>query len=312
MKKIGSLVLLVVLVLTVGACSSKEEKLDKLVITYVTSPLNVPSIIENQNNILQDNFKANGTTVELAKIVSGADQTQALASGDVQILNCVGATSVVLAADKDNDIKIIKMYARSPKAFMIIAKDKNINSPQDLKGLKIGGPVGTNLHELLAAYLNMGNIELSDVNFMNMDLPSAKAALANGSIDVALLAGPDAYQVLKQGYHLVSDGQGLISAQTYLATTQDFYDNHKQAIDTFLNSQQQALAFMKEKPDETINIVAKDLDLPSTDVKAMIKQYNFNPEITSNDLEGLQKTADFMYQAKMIDKKIDVNDLIIK
>ena len=79
--------------------------LDKLVFTYVTSPLNVPTIIERNQNIFADDFGKMGISVEYAEINSGADQTQALASGDVQVLYAVGATSVILSAANGADIK---------------------------------------------------------------------------------------------------------------------------------------------------------------------------------------------------------------
>ena len=63
--------------------------LDKLVFTYVTSPLNVPTIIERNQNIFAEDFGKMGISVEYAEINSGADQTQALASGDVQVLSLI-------------------------------------------------------------------------------------------------------------------------------------------------------------------------------------------------------------------------------
>ena len=91
--------------------------IDKLVLTYVVSPLNVPSIIEKNQKIFAQSFEDMGIYVDYAEINSGADQTQALASGDVQILYAVGATSVILSAANGADIKVLNMYSRSPKAF---------------------------------------------------------------------------------------------------------------------------------------------------------------------------------------------------
>ena len=105
------------------AAESEAEKseaagsdLDKLVFTYVTSPLNVPTIIEKNQGIFEKDFGEMGISTEYAEITSGADQTQALASGDVQVLYAVGATSVILSAANGADIKVLNMYSRSPKA----------------------------------------------------------------------------------------------------------------------------------------------------------------------------------------------------
>ena len=100
-----------------GTEQRAQSGMDKLVLTYVVSPLNVPSIIERKQGIFAKNFEDMGISVEYAEINSGADQTQALASGDVQILYAVGATSVILSAANGADIKVLNMYSRSPKAF---------------------------------------------------------------------------------------------------------------------------------------------------------------------------------------------------
>ena len=66
--------------------------------TYVTSPLNLPSIVEKEKGIFTKAFADDGIEVKYAEITSGADQTQALAAGDVQVLYAVGATSVIHSA----------------------------------------------------------------------------------------------------------------------------------------------------------------------------------------------------------------------
>ena len=209
------------------ATADAETSIDKLTVTYVTSPLNVPTILEKDQGIFE---KELGVPVEYAELTSGADQTQALASGDVQILYAVGATSVILSATNGADIKVLNMYSRSPKAFCMYSKDESLTTPESLKGKTIAGPTGTNLHELLVSYLAQADMALDDVNYVNMSIPDAKAGLDGGSVDVALLAGATAYNAEQQGYHLVADGEGLISALIAVATTQKFYDEHPDVI----------------------------------------------------------------------------------
>lgn len=60
--------------------TAKESDLDKLTFTYVTSPLNVPTIIEKNQGIFEKTFGDMGIEVDYAELTSGADQTQALAS----------------------------------------------------------------------------------------------------------------------------------------------------------------------------------------------------------------------------------------
>ena len=291
------------------ATADAETSIDKLTVTYVTSPLNVPTIIEKDQGIFE---KELGVPVEYAELTSGADQTQALASGDVQVLYAVGATSVILSAANGADIKVLNMYSRSPKAFCMYSKDESLTTPESLKGKPIAGPTGTHLHELLVSYLAQADMTLDDVNYVNMSIPDAKAGLDGGSVDVALLAGANAYNAEQQGYHLVADGEGLISALIAVATTQKFYDEHPDVIEKLNAAQDEIASYMADSQDETMETVAAALDLDVDAVKEMYGYYDFSTEITDADKEGFQKTADFMYESGMIENELDVNTLFIQ
>ncbi len=283
--------------------------LDKLVFTYVTSPLNVPTIVEKEKGIFAEAVADLGISVEYAELTSGADQTQALASGDVQVLYAVGASSVILSAANGADIKVLNMYSRSPEAFCLYSKDDGLTTPESLKGKTVAGPVGTNLHELLAAYLATAGMTIDDVNFVNMSIPDANAGLENGSVDVAMLAGAVAYQAEKAGRHLVTAGEGLIEAIIAVAVRDDFYQAHPEVIERLMKAQETIAAFMEENPEETTELVAKVLDLDTEAVEEMEQYYNFSLETSEADKEGFQKTADFMLEAGMIENAVDVNTL---
>ena len=298
----------------VGCSSTNESNLEELTITHVTSPLNVPSIIQKNKNMFAEEFKANGKemTVNYAEITSGADQTQALASGDVDILYAVGGTSVISAAANGADIKILNMYSRSPEAFCMYSHDENIKSAQDLKGKTIAGPVGTNLHQLLVAYLEKAGMTIDDVNYVNMAIPDAKAALDGKSIDVALLAGPTAYKANKQGYNLVTNGKGLTDAVIAVAVTEEFYNEHKEDIEIFMNAEKNIIKYINENHKEAMEIVAKELDLEKSAVEEMYKQYDFNMETTDADIKAFQNVADFILKTGMIETEVNAEELFIK
>ena len=290
---------------------SGGEPLSKVGITYVTSPLNVPSIVEKSEGYFDDAFGKLGATVEYPELTSGADQTQALASGDVQFLNAVGATSVVQAAAAGSDVKVLTMYSRSPKAFSLYTKDDSLSSPEALKDKTVAGPVGTNLHQLLIAYLATAGMTIDDVQFANMSIPNAMAALEGGSIDVALIAGPTAYNAGKAGYHKVTDGEGLIAASIAVGVSDAFYQTHGDAVQAFLDAQAQALAFMKDHHEDTVQIVAKELGLDEQAVNDMYGDYDFSIDVTDEDKKGFKDTADFMLQAEMIKAEVDTDKLFL-
>ena len=296
-----------------GCGGSKKASLpEELVFTYVTAPLNVPTIVEKENKVFEKTFGEMGIEVSYAEINSGADQTQALASGDVQVLYAVGASSVILSAANGADIKVLNTYSRSPKAFCIYTKDEAITSPEALRGKTIAGPAGTNLHELLVSYLATANMSIEDVNYVNMSIPDAKAALDGGSIDVALLAGATAYQAERQGYYLVADGEGLINAIIAVAVTEEFYNSYPEVVEKLTQAQEEIATYIRENEEKALEIVADELDLEVEAVKEMYQYYDFSTEITEKDKEGWQSAIDFMFEMGMIEVDLDVNTLFFE
>lgn len=304
MKKLIALVLIALM-----ACApalAEGLSADGLTVTYVTAPLNVPSIVEKENGIFEQTL---GIPVEYAEITSGADQTQALASGDVQLLYAVGGTSIILSAANGADIKVLNMYSRAPGAFCLYSTDDTLTTPESLKGKTIAGPAGTNLHELLAAYLDTAGMTIDDVDFVSMGIPESKAALDGGKADVAMLGGAAAYNAAKQGYHLVTDGEGLIKAIIAVCVTGEYSQAHPDVIEAIMEAQRAVEARIEADPEAAYAVVAQYLDLDVEAVKEMAAIYDFSLEISEDDVAGFQKTADFMYASGMIDEPYDVHAL---
>ena len=306
MKKLFAAVLALVLSLSLMSVAFA----DSINVTYVTSPLNVPSIIEREKGIFQKHFDAFEDTVGYSELTTGPEQTQALASGDIQFLYCVGATSVILAASNEADIKIISMYSRSPKAFRLFSDDASISSPEDLRGKTVVGPMGTILHELLVAYLATADMTIDDVNFVNMGIPDAVAALSGGSADAALAAGPAAYNLTQAGKNVVTTGEGLVDATIVVATTNEYIENEPERVDAFLAAQAEILTYIEENHDEATSIVATALDLAPEAVEEMATYYDFSMEITENDILSMEKTEQFMLDTEMIENPVDIRELI--
>lgn len=301
------------------ACTSRTKKEDEkkydfknINITYVKSPLNVPSMVEKDRKMFATSYKPYDLNVTYSDLTTGPEQTQALVSGDVQFLNCVGATSVILAAANGADIKIISVYNRSQEAYQLFsAKDSNIKKASDLKGKKIAGPKGTVLHELLLTYLASAHLTEKDIDFVSMDIPSTQAALLAGKIDVALLAGPTAYTTEKEGFPIITTGKGLIDPVAVTATTTKFYEEHPELVKIFVKTQEEILDYMKKNYGETMAISAKETGLDLSAVEAMYPMYDFDNTVKQTDVASIKKTQDFMLANQMIDKKVSIEKLFL-
>ena len=316
MKKIAALLMFVLISLNfLGGCTHEKNdtaELQEISISYVKLPLNIPSIIEKHENLFEKEFAKDGIKISFPEITQGSKMTQALAAGDLDFCNALGGTSAILAAANGVDLKIIGIYSRAPKAFTIMATNPDIKTISDLKGQTVAGPKGTILHQLLLGALEKVNQRVEDISFVNMGIPESVSAMFAGSVDAALVAGPDVTKASEAGARIITTGEGILDATIVIAVNGDFLKKHPEIVQRYLDVHQESLKFMKEKPDQTIQLAARETGLSLDEVKTMLPWYDFNPTINAQDLDELKKTQDFLVKNMMLEKKIELGDIIIE
>jgi sulfonate transport system substrate-binding protein len=291
--------------------AAAAEKLTKIAVTYVASPFNVPSIVMRANGYLDEAFAPLGLKPSAPEITSGAQQVQALAAGEVQIASVLGSASAILGQANGVDVKVIAAYSRNAEAYQILTRADGPATVAGLKGKTVAGPKGTTLNQLLAAALAKQGLKLSDVNYINMDLPSARAALLAGKVDAATLAGNNALAVEKAGGKILVSGKGLIDPTTVIGTRADLIKDHPEVIEAYLAAHRKALAFMAANPDAALKLAADDQKIDLADARRMLGWYDFSLKMTDKDVANLNTDQDFMIEAGMIKARIDVaKDLI--
>ena len=324
MKKFFALVLTICSLLAFGCGSNapaadkapakkaEAPKLTALNLTYVKSPLNIPSIIEKRRNVFEEAFKGDGIAIKYSDLNAGPKQTQAMAAGQIDVCHALGGTSAILAAANGVDLKIVGIYSRAPKAFNIITKNPNIRSVKDLKGKTIAGPKGTILHQLLIAALKREGLSINDVKFVSMGIPETAAALTGGSADAGLLAGPAALKMTNDGGRILTTGQGLLDATIVIAMRNDFIKNYPEQARKFMDTHRKVISDYKRDPKGFYGDASEETGLTIQQVDLMAKWYNFDPSISDSDIKDLEATQTFLIQTGMLEesKKIDIKKII--
>ncbi|MDN9831485.1 aliphatic sulfonate ABC transporter substrate-binding protein [Clostridioides difficile] len=297
---------------SLAGCAKKNngEKLSEINLTYVKSPLNVPSIIQKQDDLFGKEFKKDNIKVNFHEITTGPEQTQALAAGEIDFLHALGGTSALIAASNGVELKILNTYSRSPKGFMILTNNNSIKSAADLVGKKVAGPKGTILHQVLISALDKEGLSMDDVEFVNMGIPEASAALSDGSVDAALIAGPAALKAMKSGSKLVANGEGLVDGIIITAVSTDFAEKHPEIVERFMKVEKETLEYVNNNFDEAMEKVAKEVDLSLEETKELYAWYDFSLDITDKDISSLEDTQDFLIKNKLQEKKVNIKELI--
>ncbi|HHV19725.1 MAG TPA: aliphatic sulfonate ABC transporter substrate-binding protein [Thermoanaerobacterales bacterium] len=292
--------------------SSEKPAVDVINISYVKLPLNVPSIVEKKLELFEEEFGKDGIKVNFPEITEGPKMTEAIAAGSLDFCNALGGTSAILAAANGVDLKVIGIYSRAPKAFTIMTKDDGITSIKELKGKKIAGPKGTILHQLLLAALAQNEMSIEDVEYINMSIPQAVAAMNSDNVDVALVAGPAVPQAIYAGGRIITTGEGLLDATIVIAVRNDFLKQYPKLVKRYMEVHNKSLQYIREHPDEVYKIAAEETGISEDNVVKMIDWYDFNPTITQKDIVELEKTQDFLIENDMLKKKIKISDIIRK
>ncbi|WP_378945708.1 ABC transporter substrate-binding protein [Mesorhizobium sp. ANAO-SY3R2] len=297
----------------VAAPALAADKPDTVRITYVSAPFNVPSIVMREKGYLDEAFAAHGIKVESPEITSGAQQTQAIAAGEIDIASVLGGTSAILARANGVDLKVISAYARSPKAYFLMTRADGPAAIADLKGKKIAGPKGTVLNQLLLAALASQGLTLDDVEYINMDLPTARAALLAGQVDVATLAGNNAVMVEQAGGKVLTGGEGFIKPTNVIAARAKFLEEHPDLVEAYFAAHRKALGFIAEHPQEALEIAAKEQKISVEEAARQMPLYDFAPAMTDADIANLGADQTFMVESGMMpkDNVIDIKaDLV--
>lgn len=308
---VKKLIVLISMVFLLISCGEKK-KVEEINLTYVKAPLNVPSILEKNLKMFDKEFEKDGIKVNFYELTTGPEQTNALAAGELDFLHALGGTSAIIAASNGVDLKITNVYSRSPKGFMILSKRDDITTPESLKGKKIGGPKGTILHQVLVGYLGKGNLKEDDVQFINMGLPEAFAAMESGNIDAALLAGPVALKAMNNGAKVVTNGEGLTQGLVVTAVSGKFLEENPDIVKRFLKVNEEAVKSIDENFEDMLKVVSEDVGLTKEEILKLYPLYDFDTKIKEVDIKDLEETQEFLIKNGMQENRIDISSIIVK
>ena len=135
-------------------------------------------------------FKDENLAVDLIHIPSSKRTVEALITGDVQFGN-VDTRNLVEAVVSGADVRAVQGITNR-LVFSVMASSK-IQSPQDLKGKKLGiTGVGSSTHTAALQALRIWGLEPGkDVNLVSLtEVPNILAAMQTGQIDAGILSPP--------------------------------------------------------------------------------------------------------------------------
>jgi sulfonate transport system substrate-binding protein len=255
--------------------------------------------------------------VKFARFTFGPPLIQAAASGDID-LGSVGDVPPITGAAKTFGFKIVAV-ARSltpdqPVENIIVPKDSPLQTIQDLRGKKIAVPQGSSAHGLALNALKSVGLTPNDVQLTFLDPAAGATAFASGKVDAWSIWNPQSSLAVSRGARILVKGLPPIdqTSSYYVASDKSLKDPTKRAalIDV-LQRVAAAFAWGVKNPDQYAKAIATETGIPLADAKiALAAQQTRVTDVQQIDIDAEQKLSDAFFEAKQINKKVDVPEIV--
>lgn len=296
--------------LATGSVQAQQAQQTPLRISYVRSPFNLQLMVMKENGILQKHLTPLGLQAQWPEITSGAKQAQALASGDLDIGGVMNTASVLMANGEGNPVRIVAGVSRPTDVFAVVAGKNGVRKVADLKGKTIAGPKGTVLHQLLVAALAREGITMQQVNFVQMDIPQAFAAVQSGKVDAALLAANFVLNAQKDGAHILARATGLVTPILVMTASEKFLQTHPDRVKAVVAAHDEAWQWIQANKEDAIALGAKLQNVSVEEARQLYNWSHFTQRLNNSDFRHMEKDMQFMLDNGMMRNRVNVRSIV--
>ncbi len=303
------LIFLLIFLLTLSLSAEARDR--EMRIALWKLPLNLPAIVAIENGTYEKAFEGE-YKVEYINLPSGPKQVQAMAAGELDIAEGLGAAAVIVGIVNGVDITIIGANSRSPEAFAVVVKNSKVRGISDLRGKKIAGLRGSVVHQLFVELLYKEGLTEKDVEFFPMPLSAAASALIAERVDAALLAGTEIVRAEKGGCRVLSDGKGIVEGLSLIVAKGEFAEKNRAAIKKYLEIRERIRIEVVNSPRKIVPLLKKETGLTEKEIIKILPKFNYDAEISENDILELKKTAEYLIRENIIKSMPDINNMLWK
>jgi sulfonate transport system substrate-binding protein len=235
----------------IAACGSNPGKTAAKDIRLDYAYYNPLSLVVRDQHLLE----SRGYNVTWVLSAGSNKANEALRSKALDFGSTAGSAALVARAN-GTPIKIIDVYSKPEWTALVVGKNSPVNSVADLRGKKIAVTKGTDPYFFLLQSLATAGLSRGDVEIVNLQHADGKTALERGDVDAWSGLDPFMAQtVQQQGSRLLYRNPDF-NSYGVLNVREDFSSAHPDAVQSVVNSYEEARKWAKAHPDELAALLA--------------------------------------------------------
>jgi ABC-type nitrate/sulfonate/bicarbonate transport system substrate-binding protein len=227
-------------------------------------------------------------------------------------LATVADTPIVFAVMNGKKITTLAVIQTSNRDNAIVArKDRGIAKPADLKGKKIGVPLGTSADFFLYSILLAHDVKRGQVTLVDMKPDKMAAALDQGKVDAVSTFNPTIKQLERQlGKHgIVFFGESLYTETFCIAAMQEYARKNPEAVKKILRALLKAETFVQRHDREARVLVAEFIKLNKADLDEIWHIFTFRVTLDQALLVNFEDQTRWVLKNRLAPRKTMPNYL---
>lgn len=293
-----------------SACSQPQEA---VTLNIGFQKYGILPIVKAQG-ALEAALKAQGVEVKWVEFPAGPQLLEGLNVGSVVFGEAGEAPPIFAQAANSNLVYVANQPAAPLGEALIVQKDSQIKTVDDLKGKRIALNKGSNVHYLLLKLLEKHQLSLGDIEVVYLPPSDARAAFERGSVDAWVIWDPFLAAAEHQiGARTLATGENLVSNHQFYLADRQFATQHPEILNTVVNTLNTTTQWVKNNQSDAAQLLEQPTGLELEVLNQSIRRMGFGVSPISPEVAKQQQyVADAFYQQKLIPKRIDIQTAILE
>jgi len=243
----------------------------------------------------QKYFASNWLDVKIKEYPSGLAAVNGMMNQEVD-LSTASEFVIVGKAFESERVRALASIDKFIHIYLVARKDRGIAVHMDLVGKKIGVPLKTAAEFYLGRFLELNGLSLEQVTLVNVAPPDFESALVNGEVD-AVQAWQPYVKIIEDrmdGGIIAWPAQSEQASYAVLLGRDEWIKDHPQLVKRFLTALAQADDYIDNHPDESRDIIQKELALDPAYMDEIWPQHQFQLALDQSMIVAMEDEARWM------------------